>query len=252
MEQESTTTREGRTTMAPRKAASPPAPANTPGSSEFVLQRIGRAAVKIRVEGTAPLIVNKFSAKAMEMMLSKQMGQTVARQPKAPEQLFEDALYRMPFDPGQGDTDPDMVTRYGFPAVAFKAAVVDAARYFKGSKITMTGLKQMIFVRGEGSDLLVPVMDGDGNYAVPRMRQDTVRNATGVADIRFRPEFSPWSVTIEVVFVPSQVDVNSVVALVDAAGMGGVGEWRPASKESKTGQYGTFLVPDQEVKQVPA
>jgi len=31
---------------------------------------------------------------------------------------------------------------------------------------------------------------------------------------------------------------------VDAAGINGVGEWRPASKESNTGSYGTWQVPD--------
>jgi hypothetical protein len=241
--------------MAPRTAPTK-TPENTPGSSEFKLQRIGRAMATMTVTGSAPLIVNKFSAKAMQLMLDKQMGKAVARQPKAPEQLFQDALYRMPFDPELdvpgAEDNPDLITRYGFPAVAFKAAIVDAARYFKGSKITMTGLKQQIFVKGLGSDLLVPIMDMDGNYAVPVMRQDTVRNATGVADIRFRPQFMPWQATISVVFVPSQLDLNSVVSLVDASGMGGIGEWRPASKESKTGQYGTYEVPDQDMKQVPA
>ena len=31
-------------------------------------------------------------------------------------------------------------------------------------------------------------------------------------------------------------------ALVDAAGIGGVGEWRPTSPKSATGSYGTFRV----------
>jgi hypothetical protein len=82
------------------------------------------------------------------------------------------------------------------------------------------------------------------------MREDTVRNATGVADIRFRGEFWPWAAVLNVVYVPSMVDVTSILALIDAAGMGGVGEWRPASKESKTGQYGTWMVPEQDVKEI--
>lgn len=235
-----------------RAAAAPKTPENTPGSTEFKLERIGRNKATIRVVGTAPLIVNKFSSKAQAIMLAKQMGQTVAREHKNPEDLFQDALYRMPFDPAK-DAEGELVTRYGFPSVAFKASIVDAARYFKGSKITMTGLKQMVLVMGEGTDLLVPITNEDGSeLAVPQMRQDTVRNATGVADIRFRPEFWPWSATLDVVFISSQLDTNSIVALVDAAGNGGVGEWRPASKESKTGQYGTFMVPDQDVKVVKA
>ena len=200
--------------------------------AEIQLQRIGRAMVNVRIEGTAPLIVNKFSQKARQLMLDKQMGRTVQRQPKAPDELYTASLYEMSDD------------RFGFPATAFKAATVDGARYFKGSKITMTALKQMIFIQGEGSEMLVPI---DG---VPKMREDTVRNATGVADIRFRGEFWPWSAVLPVVYVPSVIDVMSIVALVDAAGMGGVGEWRPASKESKTGSFGTWRVPDQDAKEI--
>lgn len=200
--------------------------------AEITLKRIGRAMASIQIEGTAPLIVNKFSAKARQIMLDKQMGKTVQRQPKSPEELYEASLYPMSNE------------RYGFPAVAFKAAVVDGVRYFKGSKLTMTGAKQMIFVKGEGADMLVPLT------GMPKMREDTVRNATGVADIRFRGEFWPWSATLEIVYVPSMIDVSSILALVDAAGMGGVGEWRPASKESKTGSYGTWHVIDQDVKEV--
>lgn len=200
--------------------------------SEITLKRIGRAEASITIEGTAPLIVNKFSSKARQQMLDKQMGRTVQRQPKSPEELYQASLYPM-----SGD-------RYGFPATAFKAAIVDGCRYFKGSKITMTAAKQMIFVKGEGTEMLVPI---DG---VPKMREDTVRNATGVADIRFRGEFWPWKTRLDIVYVPSMIDVSSILALVDAAGMGGVGEWRPASKESKTGMYGTWRVPDQDVKEV--
>lgn len=212
---------------------------------EIVLRRIGRSMARIPVEGTAPLIVHKFGAKARQIMLDRQMGQAVQREPKDPEQLFRDSLYPMP--------PLDGADRYGQPAPAFKAAIVNAARYFKGSKITMELLKTAIFVRGEGGEMLVPLLgrmtgdDGaviaDPGFAVPKMREDVARNATGVADIRFRGEFSPWSAVLDVVFITNLLPVESVVALVDAAGMNGVGEWRPGSKESKTGTYGTWEVP---------
>jgi hypothetical protein len=209
-------------------------------SGEVVLQRIGRARATVKITGTAPLIMNKFSSKAKQMMLDKQMGKAVQRGNKDPEALFEGAKHYLP--PLPGGTAP----RYGMPSVAVKAAIVDAARFFPGSKLTMTGLKQQILVQGEfaadTSDrtMLVPlILKGE-----PFMREDHVRNETGVADIRFRPEFWPWSAVLQVVYVKNLMQVQTVVALVDAAGMGGLGEWRPASKESKTGQYGTFSVDD--------
>jgi hypothetical protein len=36
------------------------------------------------------------------------------------------------------------------------------------------------------------------------------------------------------------LSAESVIAIVDAAGLGGVGEWRPS--KAKTGLYGTFEV----------
>jgi hypothetical protein len=208
--------------MAPRK---PPA-----GDDPIRIERIGRSLALIPVEGTAPLIVNRFSEKARQMMEDKQAGKRAIRQPKNPDECYTASRYLMP-----GERD-------GFPATGFKAAIVDAARYFPG--VTMASLKQMILVQGEGSDMLVPIA------GEPKMRTDNVRNQTGVADIRYRAEYYPWSSILPVVFIPSVIDVSSLTALVDAAGLGGVGEWRPASKQSKTGMFGTFQVVDGDVKVV--
>jgi hypothetical protein len=68
------------------------------------------------------------------------------------------------------------------------------------------------------------------------MREDPVRNSTGVADLRYRPSFWPWRARLQVVFIRSQFNLESLIALVDAGGNVGVGEWRP--------EFGTFKVAD--------
>lgn len=229
--------------MPPAKAAA--------STGAIQLQRLGRSMIRVPVQGLTPLITNKFSAKAQQIMLDRQMGKAVQREPKDPEQNFRDAQHLLP------DGSP------GFPSVGFKAAIVDAARFFKGSKLPMTDLRRMIFVNGTpGTDqanrtLLVPIYGewtGDERTlqpAVARMRQDYARNESGVADIRFRPEYDPWSAVLEVVWVRNSLTLESVIALVDAAGLAGIGEWRPASKESNTGSYGTFRFPDDaEIQEV--
>lgn len=220
-----------------------PAP-RAASSGEFKLERIGRAVARIPVQGTTPLIMNKFSAKAQQIMLDRQMGKATPREEKNPEELFQNAQHRL------ANGDP------GIPAVSFKAAIVDAARFFKGSKMPMTDLRRMIAVRGvPGDDVLnrsqlIPLYGewtGDPDSlkpAVPVMRQDYARNESGVADIRFRPEYDPWSAVLEVVYITSSLKLEAIIALVDAAGNNGVGEWRPGSKESNTGSYGTWMVPD--------
>lgn len=185
---------------------------------EIHLKRLGRAGAHIPIVGTQPLIQHRFSEKARQMMLERQQQMAVEREPKNPEALFEAALYRLPGD------------RYGHPSVAFKSATVGGVRFFKGSKLTMTGVKAMIFVVGEGSNSLIE-LEGE-----PKMREDPVRNSSGVADLRYRPGFWPWRATLHIVYVKNQFSIESLVALVDAGGNIGVGEWRP--------EFGTYRVDD--------
>ena len=57
-----------------------------------------------------------------------------------------------------------------------------------------------------------------------------------------RAQYWPWRALLRVQVISSQFDEGSFFALVDAAGIGGVGEWRPTSPKSATGSYGTFRV----------
>jgi hypothetical protein len=187
------------------------------------LQRLRVNVANVEIRGVTPLIVHRFDEKAKQMMLDAQTGKArVKKAPKDPVADAERALYRL--EDG----------RCGFPAVGFKAAIIGAARQFDG--LTMTALKQAIFVEGEGRDQLVPIV---GDW---RMREDTVRVGQGVADLRYRPEFSPWSATLQIRYLASALTYEAVIALIDAAGWGGVGEWRPSAPKSHTGTYGRFEV----------
>lgn len=205
------------------------APATPEGG--FKLTRLDRVVFEIPIEGTAPLIVNRWSEKAKNMMLAAQQSTTrPKKEPKDPAALFEASRYRFPDG------------RDGFPATGFKASIVHAGRLFEG--ITQVLLKQVIRVHGEvinedglAGDQLVPL-----TYGEVTMREDTPRNASGVADLRYRAQFWPWAATLKVETVAGQLDRNSVLSLVDAAGVGGVGEWRPTAPKSATGSYGTFAV----------
>jgi hypothetical protein len=181
---------------------------------------------EVPVRGKTPLIVNRWSEKAKAMMLQAQ--QTTARSkkdPKNPTELFEASRYRFPDG------------RDGFPATGFKASIVFAGRLFEG--VTQVLLKQTIRVLGEGDDQLVELTFDEDALT---MREDTPRNANGVADLRYRAQYWPWSATLHVETIGGQLDRGSIVSLVDAAGIGGIGEWRPTAPKSATGSYGTFEV----------
>lgn len=186
------------------------------------LSRIQRASIDVPVMGTAPLITHRFDEKAKTMMLQAQQTKTRAKkEPKDPAADFARSMYRTP----SGE--------HAFPAVGFKAAMVDAARLFDGVK--MTELRAAVHVVGDGNDQLVVLKVDE-----PRMREDAVRVGMGTADLRYRAEYWPWSAVLTINYIPSLISAESVVAIVDAAGVGGIGEWRPS--KAKTGIYGTFEV----------
>lgn len=210
-------------------------PPNTQGTQErsqkmadneklITLTRIERQAITVTIAGVSPLIPHRWSEKAKGMMRDKQTGSKARakKEAKDPAAEAEASLYRLP------DGRP------GMPATAFKAATVGAARLYDG--ITMTALKTALFIEGEGDEQLVPI-EGD-----MKLREDTPRNATGVADLRYRYQFYPWTATLTVVYVPSMIDDTSVINLIDAGGNGGVGDWRPSAPKSHTGTYGRYEV----------
>jgi hypothetical protein len=187
------------------------------------IETVPVATLRVPILGTSPLIVNRFSEKAKRQMLDAMQGRKSPKEPKDPQAEYQASLYRMKGGDG-----------FGFPTIAFKAATVGAARFY--GQLTMTGLKQMLFFRGEVGEDGQQLCRLEGE---PRMREDTVRVGRGGSDLRYRGEFPEWQTYVDVTFVKSALTPTSVLSLIDAGGLGiGVGEWRP----EKDGDFGTFRV----------
>lgn len=186
------------------------------------ISKIAAETMLVPIVGTTPLIVHRFSEKAKRQMLDNMQGRKSPKEAKDPSAEYEAAFYRLK-DGG-----------FGFPSIAFKSATVGGARFYHG--VTMTALKQFMFIRGEVGDdgRCLTRIDGE-----PKMREDVVTVGRSGSDLRYRPEFSEWRTTLEVTYVTSALTRNSVLSLIDAGGMGvGVGEWRP----EKDGDFGTYQV----------
>lgn len=215
--------------MTPTKKAE-----TTPAAPEVAvvqLNKIDAETLLVPIIGTAPLIVHNFSEKSRRQMLDAQQGKKNVKEIRDPQAEYEASFYRIAAEDGGPD-------RYGFPVTAFKAATTGAARFYDKS-VTMTALRQFMFMRGvmtkADAQMLVEI------HGEPEMREDVVRlgGASRSADLRYRPMFLEWTCTLEVTFVKSSIDRNSILSLIDAGGMGiGVGEWRPERK----GEFGTYMV----------
>ncbi len=196
-------------------------------SEQIQIDRIAAETLHVPIIGTSPLIVHRWSDKAKRQMLDAQQGKKKVKEVRDPQADYEASLYRIAVEDG--------VDEYGFPAVAFKAATIGAARFYDKS-VTMTSLKQALFFRGlvtKADPQQLVRIDGD-----PHMREDVVRVGQGT-DLRYRGEFTEWSTVLTVTYVTSMLARDSVLSLLDAGGMGvGVGEWRP----QKGGEFGTYAV----------
>lgn len=197
------------------------------------INRIAAETLEVPIIGTTPLIMHRFSEKAKRQMLDATQGRKAPKTPKDPEAEFESAFYRLE----DGD-------RYGFPVIAFKAATVGGARFY-GKDVTMTSLRQSIFMRGEPGEDGLSLTEIIGHA---EMREDVVRVGQGGTDLRYRPMFREWRAVLTVTYVTSMLTRGSLLSLIDAGGMGvGVGEWRPEKK----GDFGCFQVdPDRAVEVV--
>lgn len=201
--------------------------------AQVQIDRIEAETIRVPIVGTSPLIVHRFSEKAKRTMLDAMQGRKSPKESKDPQAEYEAAFYR--FEDGV----------YGFPANAFQQATIGGARFYPRNAVTMTGLRTCIFMRG-------PVgVDGVGLFLLegePVMREDVVRVGRGGTDLRYRPQFTEWSTTLNVTYVTSSLTRGSLLSLIDAGGMGiGVGEWRP----EKNGDFGTYRVdPDRQVEVV--
>lgn len=194
-----------------------------------------RCRIKLRVRGTVPLCCNNFSAKARQMMRDKQGGEAVVKGAKSPRACFEAAFYPMQSKRGAPP-------RYGMPAVSFKCAMVDACSFIDG--ITKVQVRGSLFVLPQEDQLIEIVGEVIGDES-NNWNETPVKNASGVADLRYRPLFAPgWTAVVEIEFDPSNIKAGQVVNLLNRGGLHiGIGDGRPQKKTDMG--WGRFEVVEQ-------
>lgn len=201
--------------------------------------------IEVEIVGMSPIIIHAWSAKAIEMMLNKQLGKpSSGRTKRDPLEDFKQACYYLPDKQG-----------LAFTSASLKAAIVTAANDV-GLKQTET--RRAIHVCGELIKIDAPPLD-EKKYTEwdtklkselkwyhnlgCSMRQDLVRLESGVADLRFRPTFPVWSAKALLEYNEALMSPDQVISLTNCAGYGcGLCENRPSAPTCKSGEYGRFRV----------
>src|SRR4029077_11512358 len=115
--------------------------------------------------------------------------------------------------------------REGISVLSFKSALVAAAQYAEGK--VQKFLKGCFFIQPDFFVESTPCVFIEGKS---RMLEDQVRVGMGKADMRYRPAYFPWSVTLHIEYDAALVTPQQIITLLNRAGFsGGVGEWRQSS-----------------------
>ena len=186
----------------------------------------------ITIVGISPYVQHAFSEKQRKQMEETQRAGQQSRGKRVRQPKDFDAVYEAAKHVSQQGW-------LGIPAPAFRNAMISACRLVG---IVMTRAKLSVFVEADGIDAAdgTPLVRIQGE---PRVHQATVRNETGVADIRWRPMWEEWSANVRVTWDEDQFSATDVMNLMLRAGMQvGIGEGRPDSPNSNGLGWGRFEV----------
>jgi hypothetical protein len=196
---------------------------------------------QVKIVGITPLICNAVPQKLLNQWQEEREQEQIRdkggkkqktnREARNYEEEYRNSIY--PID--------GMKDAYGFPAIAFKHAMVGAVRQVNG--LDMTTAKRLMFVHSDGTSRGFNVVRIIGK---PEMRRDMVRlkNIDRTPDIRFRGGFFPWAVILRIEHNIEILSQQSLLNLLLIAGRSdGVGENRPSS--GTTGDNGTFRIAEQ-------
>lgn len=189
--------------------------------------------IALQTRSLAPLMIHNFGKKARLKMIARHEAGSVAVKGKKKEKRDFDEDFNEARHISAEGWD-------GIPASAFRSACIDACR---AVGFQMTRAKMSIFIEADGVDKTdgTPLVRIKGKGPTKDIRP--ARNDDGSIDLRARPFWPEWSITLRVRYDADQFSAEDVANLVERAGCQiGIGEGRPFSKNSHGMGFGMFTV----------
>lgn len=189
--------------------------------------------LELQIEGDSPLVINRFSAKAMDMMRATQEAGSAAKSKKTREPKDFTALFENAKHVSEDGWE-------GIHAAAFRNGAISACRAC-GFKMTHAKLAFSVYADGidrvDGAPLVRLTHGTAEQYVAP------TRNATGVVDLRCRPMYRQWGAKLRIRYDAGMLSAADVTNLIMRVGLQvGIGEGRPDSKASAGLGFGLFSV----------
>ena len=180
----------------------------------------------VPISGTGPgLLTSHIPDWVIENIAYKQAGLPIPNQKKRTlEEQYQDSLYML--EPARDGSS------YGFPAAAFKKAIIRAVMSGMIDPALKGTVVRTWFTTPGGEDGYVALQGTPEQSIMPARNKDVV-----VAAIR--AHFREWSTMVRFRYDPRAVSPNMLMHMLNQAGEGvGIGAYRP----EKDGNYGCFVV----------
>jgi hypothetical protein len=199
----------------------------------------------IKIIGETQLVVHSFSKKAMDSIENKQHGKPKNSKHEIRNEWEEliQCLYWItppPTELTQEAWEQALVNgaRFGFKAGGIKDCAVSAA-YRRGLVRNMPTARGYFSIINTYEDQLYAKQVVEIEYATPpKMRRDCLSTFNSGADMRYRPQFDDWSMTIDLVFDASAITVAEIANWFRLGGFTvGLGENRT---EKSADGWGSF------------
>lgn len=181
--------------------------------------------INITIEGTTPMICNRFTDEAAESATKGTRGASAAADRGTPLEIAESKLYR-------GLNGKPMI-----PQPNLLRCLVEGGRFHKAGKTQLTTSKSSIMYSCldiQGAE--IPI-----DHREPwRVDTRAVRiPSTGGRILAHRPMFDDWKMTFTAELDTTILSEKLLRAIIDDAGKRvGLGDFRPATK----GPFGRFVV----------
>lgn len=193
--------------------------------------------IQVAIIGNRPIILNRLAEKARQELLMPKGRKTTAEKASSmkhdPVSEYQASPYIIP--------DPQAPTYIGFPAAAFKKAMMSAALRVPG--VRKTEIAQLLWVEGD----LVPI------FGTPELFMAITRSAdmNKTPDVRTRAIIEYWATAISITYVTPILNETSVINLLAAAGkLSGVGDWRVEKGAGTFGQFSLTNETDEAFSQI--
>lgn len=195
--------------------------------------------VEVLLQGTAPLVVARFSKK-VELMMKMAEGKSAGSKKERSARDYDKEADAARYYSLKGGWE-------GINAAAMRSAMISACRLV-GFKMTLAKLSVFIEADDYNADG-IPLLRV---YGKSETYTAHTRNATGVVDVRSRPMYKEWAIKLRVRFDADQFTAQDVYNLIArVGGQVGLCEGRPDSKSSAGCGFGTFeVVPNDRQKEV--